>query len=435
MRIHDFREIGNRLYAVRKRLGLTQMDLLRTLVDNVWERLTGERLFDTDPELNEFDAAAGWDDFAWNGLNEIPFASNVAALAGMGDRTLPVPDLSNLADLPGTIAEDGLFSWEVARQLAGLAGDVLPGGRQIEKSIQGGEALLRGGYYRGSGENRRLQFPVEQDFWSIVRGILFGQSALDESRDFYASGQTGLSANQTKAYEQIVDMGADPETVYQAIQGWRAAENDEALNSYGRGVAKRDAITEADLTDEQKLALYRGLSDADSSTPDHFRAMMDTGLSWEEVMEAYDQYQFLNSDEDTPEAERLSASEKATEFASWVERQNYTEDQAETVKEALRYWQMIPAEASEKILLAQEYGVSDSSRKAAAEEIDRLKGDGNSVTQDMAAEALENMPGLDNRERAILWQLQNKSWKWNKNPFDKRVGREVYDRMHEEDEA
>lgn len=415
-------------------LGLTQMDLLQTLVDNGWERLTGERLFGTDAEMNEFDAAAAFDDFVWNGLNEIPFASNVAALAGMGDRTLPMPDLSNLADLPGTIAEDGLFSWEVARQLAGLAGDFLPGGRQAEKTVQGLEALVRGGYYRGSGENRRLQFPVEQDFWSIVRGTLLGRSALDESRDFYASGQTGLSANQTKAYEQIVDMGADPEPVYQAIQGWRAAENDEDLNSYGRGVAKRDAITEADLTDEQKLALYRRLSDADSSTPDHFRAMMDTGLSWEEIMEAYDQYQFLNSDEDVPEADRLSASEKATEFASWVDRQNYTEDQAETVKEALRYWQMIPAEVSEKILLAQEYGVSDSSRRAAADEIDRLKGDGNSVTQDMAAEALENMPGLDNRERAILWQLQNKSWKWNKNPFDKRVGREVYDRMHEEDE-
>ena len=44
------------------------------------------------------------------------------------------------------------------------------------------------------------------------------------------------------------------------------------------------------------------------------------------------------------------------------------------------------------------------------------------------------MPGLSNRERAVLWQLQNKSWKWNKNPFDKRVSREVYDRMHEEDE-
>ena len=415
-------------------LGLTQMDLLETLVDNGWERLTGERLFDTDPELNEFDAAAAFDDFVWNGLNEIPFASNVAALAGMGDRTLPMPDLSNLADLPGTIAEDGLFSWEVARQLAGLAGDFLPGGRQAEKTVQGLEALVRGGYYRGSGENRRLQFPVEQDFWSIVRGILFGRSALDESRDFYASGQTGLSANQTKAYEQIVDMGADPQTVYQAIQGWRAAENDEDLNSYGRGVAKRDAITEADLTDEQKLALYRGLSDADSSTPDHFRAMMDTGLSWEEIMEAYDQYQFLNSDEDVPEADRLSASEKAAEFASWVDRQNYTEDQAETVKEALRYWQMIPAEVSQKVLVADEYGISNRSRNAVSDEIDRLKGNGNSVTQDLAEEAIRNVPGLSNRERAVLWQLQNKSWKWNKNPFDKRVSREVYDRMHEEDE-
>lgn len=415
-------------------LGLTQMDLLQTLVDNGWERLTGERLFGTDAELNEFDAAAGWDDFVWNGLNEIPFASNVAALAGMGDRTLPMPDLSNLTSLPGTIAEDGLFSWEVARQLAGLAGDVLPGGRQIEKSIQGGEALLRGGYYRGSGENRRLQFPVEQDFWNILRGMLFGRSTLEESQAFYASGQTGLSANQTKAYEQIVDMGADPQTVYQAIQGWRAAENDEDLTSYGRNVAKRDAITEADLTDEQKLALYRGLSDADSGTPDHFREMMDTGLSWDQVMEAYDQYQFLNSDEDTPEAERLSAAEKATEFASWVERQNYTEDQAETVKEALRYWQMIPAEASQKVLVADEYGISNRSRNAVSDEIDRLKGDGNSVTQDLAEEAIQNVPGLSNRERAVLWQIQNKSWKWNKNPFDKRVGREVYDRMREEDE-
>ena len=415
-------------------LGLTQMDLLQTLVDNGWERLTGERLFGTDAELNEFDAAAGWDDFVWNGLNEIPFASNVAALAGMGDRTLPMPDLSNLTSLPGTIAEDGLFSWEVARQLAGLAGDVLPGGRQIEKSIQGGEALLRGGYYRGSGENRRLQFPVEQDFWNILRGMLFGRSTLEESQAFYASGQTGLSANQTKAYEQVVDMGADPQTVYQAIQGWRAAENDEDLTPYGRNVAKRDAITEADLTDEQKLALYRGLSDADSSTPDHFREMMDTGLSWDQVMEAYDQYQFLNSDEDMPEAEKLSAAEKATEFASWVERQNYTEDQAETVKEALRYWQMIPAEASQKVLVADEYGISNRSRNAVSDEIDRMKGDGNSVTQDLAEEAIQNVPGLSNRERAVLWQIQNKSWKWNKNPFDKRVGREVYDRMREEDE-
>ena len=95
---------------------------------------------------------------------------------------------------------------------------------------------------------------------------------------------------------------------------------------------------------------------------------------------------------------------------------------------------MIPAEVSQKVLVADEYGISNRSRNAVSDEIDRLKGNGNSVTQDLAEEAIRNVPGLSNRERAVLWQLQNKSWKWNKNPFDKRVSREVYDRMHEEDE-
>ena len=416
-------------------VGLTTTQLLQTLLDEGWERLTGERLFDTEEILwEDFDLASAWDEFSWDAGNEIPFFSNLMSLAGQGDRTLPMPDLSNLTDLPGTIAEDGLFSWEVLRQLMGLAGDILPGGRQIEKSAQGIETLARGGYYRGAGENERLQYPVDRDFWSVVRGTLFGRSTLEENQDFYASGQTGLSAKQTQLYQQLVESGADPGTVYQAIQGWREAANEEPeegeegeeITPYLRGVRERMAITDADLTDEQKLALYRGLSGSDSRS-DHFQEMMDTGMSWEQVMDAYDEYALLDSDDEA------TASEKATEFADWVNRQNYTEDQAETVKDALRYWQMIPAEASEKVLLAQEYEIPDRDREAAAEEIDRLKGDGGSVSQDTATEALRNVSGLDNRERAILWQLQNKSWKWQNNPFDRQTGREIYERLHEEE--
>ena len=416
-------------------VGLTTTQLLQTLLDEGWERLTGERLFDTEEiPWEDFDLSSAWDEFSWDAGNEIPFFSNLMSLAGQGDRTLPMPDLSNLTDLPGTIAEDGLFSWEVLRQLMGLAGDILPGGRQIEKSAQGIETLARGGYYRGAGENERLQYPVDRDFWSVVRGTLFGRSTLEENQDFYASGQTGLSAKQTQLYQQLVESGADPGTVYQAIQGWREAANEEPeegeegeeITPYLRGVRERMAITDADLTDDQKLALYRGLSGSDSRS-DHFREMMDTGMSWEQVMDAYDEHALLDSDDEA------TATEKATEFADWVDRQNYTEDQAETVKEALRYWQMIPAEASEKVLLAQEYEIPDRDREAAAEEIDRLKGDGGSVSQDTATEALRNVSGLDNRERAILWQLQNKSWKWQNNPFDRQTGREIYERLHEEE--
>ena len=58
----------------------------------------------------------------------------------------------------------------------------------------------------------------------------------------------------------------------------------------------------------------------------------------------------------------------------------------------------------------------------------------NSIDQDETAAAINGMLGLSNEQKAVLWQLQNKSWKPNKNPFDKQVGKVVYDYLHEEKE-
>ena len=49
-----------------------------------------------------------------------------------------------------------------------------------------------------------------------------------------------------------------------------------------------------------------------------------------------------------------------------------------------------------------------------------------SVSQDEAARAIGFMPGLTDEERAVLWQLQNKSWKPGKNPFSVKAGEKVY---------
>lgn len=57
----------------------------------------------------------------------------------------------------------------------------------------------------------------------------------------------------------------------------------------------------------------------------------------------------------------------------------------------------------------------------------------NSVDQDEAAAAINGMLGLTNEQKAVLWQLQNKSWKANKNPFDSAVGQEVYDYLNTEE--
>lgn len=56
----------------------------------------------------------------------------------------------------------------------------------------------------------------------------------------------------------------------------------------------------------------------------------------------------------------------------------------------------------------------------------------NSIDQDETAAAVNGMLGLSNEQKAVLWQLQNKSWKPNKNPFDTAVGQTVYDYLHEE---
>lgn len=58
----------------------------------------------------------------------------------------------------------------------------------------------------------------------------------------------------------------------------------------------------------------------------------------------------------------------------------------------------------------------------------------NSIDRDETAAALNGMLGLSNEQKAVLWQLQNKIWKPNKNPFDKEVGKVVYDYLHEENE-
>lgn len=57
----------------------------------------------------------------------------------------------------------------------------------------------------------------------------------------------------------------------------------------------------------------------------------------------------------------------------------------------------------------------------------------NSIDQNETAAALNGMLGLTNAQKAALWQLQNKSWKAGKNPFDTGVGQAVYNAMHSEE--
>ena len=247
--------------------GLSTNEQIATWIDDAWENGTGERLFGTDTNAgnDEFDAGAATEDTLYNVSNDIPYLRNAAGLLGLGDQTLPMPDIyGTVTGTAKAVKDNGPFSGEVMRQLMGLAGDTLPGGRQAEKTYQGIETLLKGGYYKGSGGNERLQYPVSDDFWNVVQATMFGRNALSETRDFYAAGGKGLSAAQTRLYKQLVDMGADSETVYDAILAWKKIDGNEALSKAERETARFELVQSLPLTSEERELLHNTLSGSDT---------------------------------------------------------------------------------------------------------------------------------------------------------------------------
>ena len=264
--------------------GLTTNEQLGVWFDDVWQKMTGERLFGTDGDAgnDEFNLAAAAEDTLYNISNDVPYVRNVSGLLGVGDQTLPMPDLYGTAKGIGGAFADAAegdmrsFSEEIARQLMGLAGDTLPGGRQAEKTAQGIEAVARGGSYKGSGDSKRLQYPVNsplEDPWTALRAAIFGKNALPESRTYWAAGGKALSAAQTRLYEDLVDSGLSRKRAYEILKRFNDAtadlEADRDKNGNPIGGSKKEKIVKEinklPLSRKQKNMLYlsRGYSEKD----------------------------------------------------------------------------------------------------------------------------------------------------------------------------
>lgn len=282
-----FDVLGMGLNAVASGNGLTSSDMLKMITDDVTENIFGERLFDTDPnDMNdEFDGWSAAEDTLYNISNDVPYVRNVASLMGLGDETLPMPDVwGTLTGMGkalkkkknGKFNSSGEFWSEVGRQLMGFAGDTLPGGRQLEKTAQGIEALARGGSYQGTGGSKRLQYPVEpllEDPFEALRAGLFGKNSLNESRAYWAAGGNALSVSQTTLYQELVDSGMSRKKAYETIRDFNDAtadlEADKDENGNPVSGSKKEKVVEAinklPLSRKQKNLLYlsRGYSEKD----------------------------------------------------------------------------------------------------------------------------------------------------------------------------
>lgn len=297
--------------------GLSTNEQLGVWVDDVWQKMTGERLFGTDEDAGngKFNLAAATEDTIYNVSNDVPYVRNVSGLLGLGDQTLPMPDIYGTAKGIGSAVSDAAsgdtegFGSEIMRQLMGIAGDTLPGGRQLEKTAQGAETLARGGTYKGSGDNERLQYAVNPDFSTVLQAMLFGRNALSEARDFYAANDGGLSTSQTRTYQELVDMGADREVVYDAIQKWRKIDKDDSLTDGEREAAHFELVRKLKLTNEQKERLHDDLSRSSRSYAAAQEAQKQ-GISAETYAKYKDTTADLTADKDE-NGKAINGSKKA----------------------------------------------------------------------------------------------------------------------------
>lgn len=246
--------LGNAMEALGKAWGLTKSQTVAALLDNVLQAVFDERLFGT-PEPEDDDDADWWaalESLFGNVANDVPVVSRAAALAGVGDQTLAVADLSKIADLAKSVKDKGLTSADTLDKAATAGGEFLYGGNQLRKTIQGTMDVLRGGRYN----NGKLRYQVDQTPWNYFKGAVFGRSSLDEAQDYYAEKSSDFSAKQTETFGNLQSAGVSAKESYDLIQELRGIEK---TDDESKAELQREALMSSGISGEGVAAAYYGL--------------------------------------------------------------------------------------------------------------------------------------------------------------------------------
>lgn len=477
--------IGTAFDSLGAGKGLTGNEYMLRAFDNLVEGLTGERKLGTDEMPEGFDGKAALDEFIYNAGRDLPYLNNALSVAGISDSRMPLPSvpINTLKDAANLLSADE-STRERAKQNIGQ--DALkelkswvPMGNQMYKTYTGARALMRGGSFSGSGDEERMQYQLPRNLLTGAKALMFGANSTKEAQDWFASGYDSLSVKETNAFKMLTGDGVDEQTAYTVVRQLHGVNAEDGKQA---NAEKRQIITNANLSDEQKRQLF--VSTFGDSREDELQALADAGLTFEQSMQAYDEYLRLSGEEGN------TASGNATDFAAWADRQGYTTDQAAAVKDAFKFWMNMPAEADRYesftaeglstddaqlvattlsglepepgrtyVTAIQNYNaivslnISDDAKGSAMralmddgirQKFDLTQNIGvtpeqyvmcyqatldlkeatgkSSVNQGMAKAAVDSIPGLTTEQRAVLWQIQNKSWKPSSNPYDTTVG-------------
>lgn len=306
--------------------GLTTNEWLRTVIDNGLEQMTGKRLFDTDadePGDEDFNWEAALSDTGYNISNDVPFIRNIAGLMGWGDQSLPMPDIINKGkNVADAISGHGVFSPETGEAVLKAGTELVPGGNQINKAIQGLVAVLRGGDFTGYGDNEKLKYPLNEDALTALRAILFGKYATKESDAYYASGDRYLSEKQTVLWHVLTRSGLKRQDAYKAIQDFRDIEAEhKGEKGYVITKMKRDFIAALPWSDQQKVEMYFTMIADSDAERERVITAQTAGIPFNDYLTLKNQFADYDNDDSLEGFQKTSGKRSAIAGMEWKDEQ------------------------------------------------------------------------------------------------------------------
>lgn len=218
-----------------------------------------------------------------------------------------------------------------------------------------------------------------------IRDAINNSGLTDEQKAYLFRQEFGRRNKETGEYEHatdamfetLMDEGMSWDGVTQFYNKLMQADGDENLSTNDKNRQKRTAIRELDVRDSVKAYTYAevfGVTDketgAKSTSKDEvFANMMDAGMSWDDVMDVYEEYRTLYEDES------LSSSQKASEFAYWLDQRKIKGKKREAIQNGLKYYQMFAQEA-ERYTNLTEAGLSATDAKKVSDKLASAKGTG-----------------------------------------------------------
>lgn len=328
----QFDVLGITANFVASGYGLSVNDAIRTVMDDGWEKLTGERLFGTENEERSFDGWKAVEAAGGDIANDIPYLQNVSALIGWGDNSLPAAIPTKALDKWINAVKGGKSAQDVAKATFDVGTEVIPGGSQIKKTARGLDAMLRGGVYQGYGDQTKLRYPVDnKNIGKWIQAVVFGPNGLSETGRYYAGEERAIGEKQTTAYQAMIAAGADKEESYRLIR--RISKLGDGEDSK---LDKLNMLLSSKVSTAGRGAYYYLMMAGDKERERIDALTGENGvLGMDEYLKASQKKLQIDADES------MKASEKADAFRQWANQQGYSAAQKRGVLDAFKFAQII----------------------------------------------------------------------------------------------